>query len=105
MNLRYRIWSAISNNIKSYRTKNLIGCSLNNLKNRLQKTAIMNGYKDFDINNYDGKKYHIDHIIPCSIFDLSKEEEQRKCFHWSNLQILEASENLKKNKKNIFQGD
>ena len=29
-------------------------------------------------------------------FDLTKESEQRKCFHYSNLQILTARENLTK---------
>ena len=75
---------------------NLLGCSLKFLKEYLQQTAIQNGYLDFNINDYSGKEYHIDHIIPCSSFNLSKEEEQRKCFHWSNLQILSSTQNLKK---------
>ena len=72
----------------------LIGCTIEELKEHLQKTAIKNGYNDFDINNYSGKEYHIDHIKPCSSFDLSKPEDQAKCFHYSNLQILTATENL-----------
>ncbi len=39
----------------------LIGCDLNTLKNHLQKTAIKNGFLNFDINNYSGYDYHIDH--------------------------------------------
>jgi hypothetical protein len=42
-------------------------------------------------------KWHIDHIKPCSRFNLSKPEEQCKCFHFSNLQPLWARENLLKN--------
>ena len=84
---------------KSAKTIELVGCSLEFLKERLQQTAIQNGYLDFDIENYSGKKYHIDHIKPCASFDLSKEEEQRKCFHWSNLQILSANDNYKKRDK------
>ena len=42
---------------------------------------------------------HIDHIIPCSSFDLTKEEEQRKCFHYSNLQPLWARDNIIKGNK------
>ena len=42
---------------------------------------------------------HIDHIIPCSRFDLSKPEQQRVCFHYSNLQSLWASDNLRKGQR------
>jgi len=102
--LRSRIGLALRGKSKSDNTMRLIGCSLNFLKNHLQETADNNGYKDFDINTYSGKDFHIDHIIPCSSFDLIKEEEQKKCFHWSNLQILKAEENLIKNDRRIKNG-
>ena len=41
-------------------------------------------------------KWHIDHIIPCASFDLADETQQRLCFHFTNLQPLEASENMRK---------
>jgi len=40
--------------------------------------------------------WHIDHIRPCASFDLTKEDQQRECFHFSNLQPLWAFENLSK---------
>ncbi len=40
--------------------------------------------------------WHIDHRKPCRSFDLTKKEEQRKCFHYTNLQPLWRSENLQK---------
>lgn len=43
--------------------------------------------------------WHLDHIIPCKFFDLTKEEEQKKCFHYSNFQPLWAGENLSKGAK------
>jgi hypothetical protein len=39
---------------------------------------------------------HLDHIKPIASFDLSKPEEQKKCFHWSNYQCLWAFDNLSK---------
>ena len=74
----------------------LLGCTVTYLKSHLQETAISNGYPDFDINDYDGSKYHIDHIIPCCQFDLSDPKQQRDCFNYSNLQILTSYENLRK---------
>jgi hypothetical protein len=50
-----------------------------------------------EINWEDFKKnYHMDHLLPCSSFDLTNIEEQKKCFHWKNIQILTKENNLKK---------
>jgi hypothetical protein len=46
-------------------------------------------------------EWHIDHIKPCSLFNLLNEDEQKKCFHYKNLQPLWASENLSKGCKYV----
>ena len=99
LNLRSRLSVAIKLNIKSNKTMKLVGCSMSFLKNHLEKQ-----FKDgMNWENYgrgwNGKgmqEWHIDHIKPCVYFDLSKPEEQYKCFHWSNLQPLWATENYQK---------
>jgi hypothetical protein len=45
--------------------------------------------------NY-GKRWHIDHIVPCSAFDLANPEDQKRCFHYSNLRPLWAYDNHSK---------
>lgn len=42
---------------------------------------------------------HIDHIRPCASFDLTDPEQQKICFHWTNLQPLWAIDNLIKSDK------
>jgi hypothetical protein len=99
-NLRNRIWYALKRNIKSVRTIQLVGCSIENLKKHLE-----NQFKiGMNWSNYG--KWHIDHIIPCASFDMSKEIEQKKCFHYTNLQPLWAIENLIKHDKykGVFNG-
>jgi hypothetical protein len=86
-------------NYKSASVLKLIGCSIEQLKEHLQQTAIKNGYSDFDINTYSGKEYHIDHIIPCSAFNLKCSYHQKLCFNYLNTQILESKENILKSNK------
>jgi len=94
-NLRARMGRAIKYNdaIKSDTTIKLIGCDLDILKQYLE-----NKFKDgMSWNNYG--EWHIDHILPCASFDLVNEEEQKKCFHYKNLQPLWAQDNYKKSSK------
>ena len=68
----------------------LVGCSIEKLKQHLESQ-----FKEgMTFSNYG--KWHIDHIRPCTSFDLSKLDEQYKCFHYTNLQPLWAEENLRK---------
>ena len=49
--------------------------------------------------NHSFKGWHIDHIKPIAAFELTKLAEQKKCFHYTNLQPLWAEENLSKSDK------
>jgi hypothetical protein len=48
-----------------------------------------------------GIYWEIDHVIPCSSFDFSNEEQIKKCFNWKNMRPLERIENYSKNNKII----
>jgi hypothetical protein len=93
-NLRHRIYLALKGTVKSKKTMDLIGISINDLWSHLEKSFKPGMTK----NNY-GKIWHIDHKIPCAVFDLTKPKEQVKCFHFTNLQALFVKENLSKGAK------
>lgn len=42
------------------------------------------------------REWHLDHVIPCSWFDLTRADHQFACFHWSNIQPEFAFYNLSK---------
>ncbi len=44
-------------------------------------------------------KWVIDHVRPCSSFDLTTEEGKAKCFHWSNMRPLSMKDNSIKSNK------
>lgn len=48
-----------------------------------------------------GVYWDIDHVIPCSSFDFTNEEDVKKCFNWKNMRPCEKKENYKKNDKII----
>jgi hypothetical protein len=94
-NLRGRIRLALKGICKSKKTLELIGCSVEELKAHLEKQFKPN----MSWKNYGYYGWHIDHIKPCCQFNLNKEEEQKLCFNWQNLQPLWREENMKKGKK------
>jgi len=52
--------------------------------------------------NWNNKnEWHLDHILPCCSFDLSKEEDKKKCFHYTNLRPLLAKDNREKIKSDL----
>ena len=55
--------------------------------------------KKMNWNNYGIFGWHIDHIKPLSIFDLTNEEDFKIAVHYKNLQPLWAIDNLKKSNK------
>lgn len=101
--LRHRIYDSIKNNysIKAYKTQELLGCTVEEAKEHIEKQ-----FKEgMSWENYGHKTWHIDHIIPCASFDLSDPEQQKKCFHYTNLQPLWAKDNMSKGAKILLNED
>jgi hypothetical protein len=77
---------------KNANTKDYIGCSADHLKRWLTfqfETGM----------SWENKRWHVDHVIPVSLFNLNNEDERQMAFHWTNLQPLSQSDNqIKYNK-------
>jgi hypothetical protein len=90
--LRWFLREGIKGHVKSARASELLGCSLTDFKIYLESK--------FEVGmtwqNYGKHGWHIDHIMPLAIFDLSKPEHQKRAYHFSNMQPLWAAENLSK---------
>lgn len=96
--LRSRINKLLKNKNKYYHSIELLGCSIYELKIHL-KSKFQEG---MTWENYGKYGWHIDHIRPCISFDLMNEEQQKLCFHYTNLQPLWAFDNLSKGGKYVI---
>jgi hypothetical protein len=76
-------------------TKDFLGCTFQKLKNHLQSQFA----EGMTWDNMGRGGWHIDHIIPCAFFDLTKPSHQKLCFNYKNLQPLWESDNCSKGDK------
>lgn len=96
--LRSRLWHALKRSAsggkvtKSESTTFLVGCSIRELKRYLE-AQFSDG---MTWERFLTGEIHIDHKQPCATFDLSDPDQQKLCFHYTNLQPMWASENLRK---------
>lgn len=90
-NLRARISIAVKRNsaIKEP-TKELLGCDIPALRLHLEERFT----DGMSWGNYG--EWEIDHIKPCSAFDLTLEAQRFVCFNYQNLQPLWKADNIKK---------
>jgi hypothetical protein len=86
---------ALQSGRKTGHTEELLGCSIRDLREYLERQFL----PDMTWDNYGIHGWHIDHIIPLSYFDLSDSEQQRRAWHYTNLQPLWARDNIKKSNK------
>lgn len=90
-----RIWEAVVNQktTRSGSFEGLCGCSIQELISHIESQWVVG----MDWSNYTHDGWHIDHVRPCSSFNLDIREQQRVCFNWRNLSPLWGSKNSSKN--------
>lgn len=84
---RRRLLKAVGRNLRWIKTADLIGCTP-----KFHSEYLEAKFKK-GMTWADCSKWHIDHIRPCSSFDLSDVSQIKECFHYSNTQPLWAKEN------------
>jgi len=89
-NLRSRMLHALKGKNKSASTIKLLGCTPDELRKHLESQ--FESWMTWENHGL----WDIDHIKACAKFDFTYPEQQRECFHWSNLQPMEHIANIKK---------
>jgi len=95
MNLRSRVYIALKKGRgeKSVHTLDLLDCTITKFKLHLQ-SQFKPGMTWQNYGRIEGiDTWEVDHIRPCASFDLTDPQQQKECFHYTNLQPLWASEN------------
>lgn len=93
LRLRGRIHVALRKTQKASHTLDLVGCTRSELVTHIE-SQFQPGM------SWENRRlWHLDHIRPCASFDLTDPEQQRLCFHFSNLRPLWAGDNLRKGSK------
>lgn len=97
--LRGRIHSSIREaklgTRKASTTIKLLSCSWSELMRYLESKFL----PGMNWENYGIRGWHMDHIRPCASFNLHDPEQQKQCFHYSNLQPMWAKDNISKGAK------
>jgi len=79
----------VKSNKKLHSTHDLLGCTPAQFKQHLESKFDAN----MNWSNY-GDYWVVDHIKPIASFDLSKSEEQKAAFHYTNCQPMEKIANI-----------
>lgn len=88
--LRSRFYKAVTRAQRAGTTLQLVGCTSEQLRQHLE-AQFTDGMSWDNFGDWE-----IDHKHPCAKFDLSDPEQQRQCFHYTNLQPLWAEVNRRK---------
>lgn len=94
---RTRVTNALKGRDKSAKTKEIIGCTWEELRCHIESQFT----KGMHWNNHGSGpgKWEIDHIIPFAAYPTRTHEELKKVCHWTNLRPLWSKKNRRKGPK------
>jgi len=102
--LNYKLQTVFRNRVRGFikggskkgndKYEALLGCSWDTLRIWIESNFV----GEMTWENY-GTLWHIDHTMPCSVFDFTIEENRKVCFNWSNLFPMLGEENISKSNK------
>jgi len=92
--LRSRVGKALKEQhaAKAFKTIDLVGCSMHDLLAHFERHF----QPGMSWQNYGRHGWHVDHIVPCAAFDLSRPDQQKICFHYTNLRPAWESDNVRR---------
>ena len=92
---QYKMSVVIRNRLRKFymgkrpKTMGLVGISLTEFTDWIESQFC----HDMSWENH-GSVWHIDHVVPCHLFDLQEQSERAVCFSWTNMRPLYAKKNL-----------
>ena len=102
--LRARLKQAIKNNSTKGSAIELLGCSIEKLREHLERQWLPGmSWQNFGRCHAaeESRTWQIDHVYPLSKFDLTDEGQMRVACHWTNLAPLWAVDNRRKWNKTV----
>ena len=87
---RQRMRHALNGKAKASSARKLLGCSPSELVIHLSKHVEAGKHLE---------DYHVDHIIPCALYDMNNADDVQRCFNYINLQLLTRADNQTKGAK------
>jgi hypothetical protein len=95
--IRARIRDSIKRKSNGGRSTGLLGCDILFFRDYIESLFDSN----MSWNNYGYYGWHLDHIIPCVMFDMTNDDDVKKCFHYTNYQPLWRRDNQSKGGRRI----
>lgn len=94
--IRARIYNCLKKGWKSGATIELLGCSVEECLAHIEKQFAAGMSWGNWGQGSDNTTWHMDHIVPVTAFDLDTADGQKMAFHYTNLQPMWGSDNIKK---------